>query len=291
MRVGVSRRPSRRPIRWRVVASLALTGAAALHSSVVFAATAEERECPVKTNTAKLGAQLKPPVELAATQQSAQKLVNFGTSRGFKIIRHLTVTASKPLPIGLEPAQLNFDAVLSRTGNTLESAEFRDPTFSHAYISEDRRSISFAACLNPAGISPGKYVGFITVSGPEGLGSASIGLTANAKDGLLFYVSSVAAIVAAFALLVLKDAAPAKDANNKWKEAFGQPLTNPLWWAATVIALFSTFGSVYTIYANDPAWGASGFASLVSLVGAATAAVGGHTILTTLGSRVPSKTT
>jgi hypothetical protein len=273
-------------IGWRAFASLGLIGVATLHTSVALAEqTAEERECPIKTNTAKLGTPLKPPVELAPTQQSAQKVVNFDTGRNFKVMKHLTVTASKPLPPSLESGQLNFDAVLSRTGNTLESAEFPDPTFSHAYIAQDRRSISFAVCLNPAGISAGKYVGFVTVSGPEGLGSASIGLTTNAKDGVLFYVSAFAAVVAAFILLVLKDAAAIKQ-DLTWKQTFGLPLHEPLWWAATVIAVFSTFGSVYTIYTNDPAWGATGFASLVALVGAATAAVGGHTILTTLGSRI-----
>jgi hypothetical protein len=271
---------------WRAFATLAAVGAATLHSCVAFAGQpAEEKECPVKTNTAKLGTPLKPPIELSPTQQSAQKLINFDTGRGFKVIKHLTVTASRPLPSNLESGQLNFDAVLSRTGNTLESAEFPNPTFSNPYISEDRRSISFAVCLDPAGISAGKYVGFVTVSGPEGLGSTSISLTANAKDGGLFYLTAVVAIVAAFALLVLKDGAAEKKDKN-WKQTFGLPLKDPLWWAATVIALFSTFGSVYTIYTNDPAWGASGFANVVALVGAATAAVGGHTILTTLGSRI-----
>ena len=120
-------------------------------------------------------------MELAPTQQSAQKLVNFGTSRQFKVIKHLTVTANKPLPPDLLPDQINYDAVLSRTGSTLETAEFPEPTFSPAYISHDRRSISFAVCLNPVGIAAGKYVGSITVSGPEGLGSTAVNLTVNAK--------------------------------------------------------------------------------------------------------------
>jgi hypothetical protein len=186
----------------------------------------------------------------------------------------------------LQPDQINYDAVLSRTGNTLETAEFPDPTFSPAYISSDRRSIAFAVCLNPTGISAGKYVGSITVSGPEGLGSASIGLTVNAKDAQLFTLSGAAALIAAFLLLVLKDGAAVKPVEGgKWWDPFKVPLKNPFWWAATVITLGTAFGALETIYSNDPAWGASGFASLASLVGTATAAVGGHTILTTLGTK------
>jgi hypothetical protein len=123
------------------------------------------------------------------------------------------------------------------------------------------------------------------VSGPEGLGGATIGLTVNAKDKQLFTVGGLIALLAAFALLVLKDAAPAKNSDNYWQDAFLVPLTNPLWWAATVVALGSAFTALETIYSNDPAWGASGFASLASLVGTATAAVGGHTILTALGTK------
>jgi hypothetical protein len=245
----------------------------------------EAKECPYKTNTAKLGPPLKPPVELTPTQQSAQKLVNFGTSRTYKVVKHLTFTSNKPLPASLKPEQINYEAVLSRTGNTLETAEFPEPTFGGAYISHDRRSISFSACLNPAGISPGKYVGFITVSGPEGLGSASINLTVNAKDGTLFIVSGIVALLGAFVLLVLKDAATAKTESSQWSAAFLVPISSPMWWGATVLTLAAAFGTLYNIYANDPAWGASGFAGLISLVGAATAAVGGHAIIMTLGSK------
>jgi hypothetical protein len=272
-------------IRRPTLAIVVLIAAVTLGPADAIAAGAEATECPVKTNTAKPGAPLKNPISLVPAQQSAQKLVNFGTSRRFKVVKHITVTANKPLPQSLASDQINFEGVLNRTGNTLETAEFPDPTFSPAYISVNRRSISFAVCLNPAGIAAGKYVGSITVSGPEGLGSATIGLTVNAKDKQLFTVGGLIAILAAFALLVLKDAAPVKNSDNYWQDAFLVPLTNPLWWAATVVALGSAFTALETIYSNDPAWGASGFASLASLVGTATAAVGGHTILTALGTK------
>lgn len=280
--------------RWQIASRLLLVlapacliascPAVALASDDSVSAQAVEKECPVKTNTAKPGAVLKPPVELAPTQQSAQKLVNFGTSRQFKVIKHLTVTANKPLPPDLLPDQINYDAVLSRTGSTLETAEFPEPTFSPAYISHDRRSISFAVCLNPVGIAAGKYVGSITVSGPEGLGSTAVNVTVNAKKKQT--LAWLIALIAAGWLLLMKDTAAAKNVNAKltWRRAFQVPLSSPLWWTATVITLGAAFAALVNIYSSDPAWGASGFASLVSSVGAATAAIGGHAILT-MGSK------
>jgi hypothetical protein len=258
---------------------------ASAQSAVATSKPAAEKECPIKTNTATPGEKLTTPIELSPTQQSAQRLVNLGTSRAFRVIKHLTVTTSKPLPASVESDQIGFEATLSRTGNTLETDEFPDPTFSPAYISDDRRSISFAMCLNPAGVSAGQYVGSITVSGPEGMGSASIGLTVNAKDGGLFWVSGFVALAATLALLVLKDMAAAKTNSNKWGDTLNAAFGNPLWYGATAITLVAAFGTLYNVYANDPSWGASGFSGLESLVGTATAAVGGHTILTALGSR------
>jgi hypothetical protein len=247
----------------------------------------EAEYCPVKTNTAKRGAAVNPPITLTPTQETAQKLVNFGTSRSYKVIKHLTVIASKPLPAGLSPEAINFDAVLSRTGGTLETNEFPDLTFSRPYISNDGRTIAFAACLNPAGVSAGKYVGFITVGGPEGLSNASISLTVNTKNGTLFWIGVICALGVTVLLLFLKEAAANKQSGGaavEWSN-IGKPLKSPLWVGATVITLGGTFGALFAIYTNDPAWGASGFASVVSLVGTSAAAVGAHTIVTSLSAK------
>ena len=182
--------------------------------------------CPVKTNEAKPGPAVKPPIDLAPTTQSAQKLVNFGTNRGVRIVRHVTVTAAKPLPPSVTPEQISFEANLSRTGNTLETAEFPDPTFSLPTISADRQSISFSICLNADGIAAGKYVGLVTVSGPVGLGAASINLTVNAKDAQLFTIGWIVALLGAFSLLLIKDAAAAKTKDNDWGKALLVPLAN-----------------------------------------------------------------
>jgi hypothetical protein len=238
--------------------------------------------CPHKTNEATRGTPLKAPVALSPTPQSAQKLVNFGTGRQFKIIKYVTVTSDKMMPRTLKPDQISFEAILTRTGESLETAEFPEPTFSSPTISQDRRSISFNVCLNPEGISAGKYVGLITVSGPPGLGATSINLTVNAKDGQLFTFSWIIALLSAFVLLLLKDAKAPVANLSRWRQLL-EPLTDPIWLATTVVALAVAFGALYKIYASDPAWGSNGFTNVLALVGAAAAAVGGQAILTTLG--------
>jgi hypothetical protein len=236
--------------------------------------------CPRKTNDARRGVAVRPPIRLTATSQSAQKLLNFGTDRKSKVLRNITLTADRPLPARLTPGQINFDAVLTRTGNTLESQQFPDPTFSNPRISLDRRSMSFSACLSPDGIAAGKYVGLVTVSGPAGLGVASVNLTVNAKDGGLFMIGVIVAIVAAFGLLVVKDASLAKTDATGWGQAMLAPVKDPRWWVTTVATCAAAFGALYTIYANDPAWGAGGWAAVSSLIGAGLSAIGAHSIVT-----------
>ncbi len=244
-------------------------------------------ECPVKTDTASAGPALSPPVELSPTQQSTEKQVNLGTSREAVIVKHVTVTTNRPLPATFDSTQLNFDAALSRTGNTLETAEFPEPTFSRAHISNDRRSISFAICLNPAGVSAGKYVGSVTVSGPEGLGNAVISLTVNAKS--LQLADWLIAFFAALFLIVIKDGARIKKEYDdkhtafKWRHDVWRPIFHdPIWGATTAVSLALVGAAMLKIYTADPAWGADGLASLVTLVGAAAAAVGGHAVISSL---------
>jgi hypothetical protein len=80
---------------------------------------------------------------------SAQRIVNFATNRATKVVKRVVLMADKPLPDSLQIEQLNFDALISRAGDTLESTDFPDPTFSQPRISQDRQSIAFDICLNP----------------------------------------------------------------------------------------------------------------------------------------------
>ena len=243
--------------------------------------------CPRHLNDGTTGTALSPPIALTPAPASAQRIVNFGTSRTTKIVRRLVFMADKPVPDSLNTQQLNFDALISRAGDTLESTDFPDPTFSEPRISEDRQSITFDICLNPGSIPPGKYVGGVTLSGPPGLGAGAVSLTVNAKVAIPFYAGIALSLIAAFLLLVLKDAAAYREkqtdpAKKKWGKSFLHPLADPVWWATTVVALGAAFGALYAIYAGNPAWGSGGFSDIAALIGAAFAAIGGHTIISTL---------
>lgn len=240
--------------------------------------------CPRRIDDGANAPALSSPIALTPAPGSAQRIVNFGTSRATKTVKRLTFSTDKPLPESLTSQQLNFDALLSRAGDTLESTDFPDPTFSEARISQDRQSVRFATCLSPGSIPPGKYVGSVTLSGPPGLSAASVSLTLNAKTDTLFYIGSGISLVVALLLLVLKDAAAYKKANpaKNWGHSFLHPLIDPVWGATTLVALAAAFGTLYAVYAGNPAWGSGGLADIAALIGAGFAAVGGHTIITAL---------
>jgi hypothetical protein len=118
-----------------------------------------------------------------------------------------------------------------------------------------------------------------------------VSLTINAKAKWLFWIGVFVALGIALALLLLKDAAAyyksSPDVGSppravRWRDAFVHPLRDPLWCATTVVALGTAFGALYAVYAGNPAWGADGLTDISGLVAGGFAAVGGHTIVTTL---------
>jgi hypothetical protein len=113
-------------------------------------------------------------------------------------------------------------------------------------------------------------------------------LTVNAKVDTPFWVGSAISLIAAFLLLVLKDAAAYRGKqltppdSPDWGSSFLHPLTDPVWWVTTIVALGAAFGALYASYAGNPAWGSGGFSDIAALIGAAFAAIGGRTIISTL---------
>lgn len=268
------------PVRWARLLSLGPIAVTVVALAVPAAAAAKgSGDCPRKSNDAHGGGEVKPAIQLSPTQQSAQRQLNFDTGRDPKRITHITVTADKPLPSDVTADKINFDAVLNRTGDTLESKEFPDPTYTSPTFSADRKSLSFTACLNPDGIAAGKYVGSITVSGPTGLGAASVNLTVNAKSGTSFWLGVGIGALVAFVLLLVKDAARLKAGKPKFADLL-LPFGDPIWWVTTLGALAVAFGAVIAIYTNDPAWGAGGWTATANLVGAVLSAVGAQSIVT-----------
>lgn len=268
----------------RVLTTAALGIAFALVAASTVPAAAP---CSHPANTASEGHPLKTAIQLSPTQGSAQRLINFGTHRKMKP-RTFTVTSDKELPKELQPDQINFDAAISRTGDTLESEDFPTPTFGTPKFSEDRKSITFVACFDPDHVDAGKYVGSMTISGPGGVGAASVNLTINAKSS--FWPGMLIAIVAAFGLLLVKDAARVKTDTVRWRDALGAPLQNPIWWVATVGAIAGAVIAMRTLYDTDPAWGAGGWSALASLIGAGLSAIGAQSIITGLTQQPPAPT-
>jgi hypothetical protein len=214
------------------------------------------------------GPALTEPIVLSPAKGSEQRLTNFGEDRGVKKVRAVRLLADKRLPGTLTAANLGFTALLERAGDTLESIDFSDPTFTEPRISADRRSIEFTICLSAAGLSAGKYIGNVTITGPEGLGEARVGVTANLKARWLIWLgSAMLAIAIAGAALYLKDRTtdPAK--------------ITPGWWYKTGAVLVVAFGAMLTVYLNDNAWGASVPQSLLVLIGSALASVGGRKLI------------
>ncbi|HWX10080.1 MAG TPA: hypothetical protein VNY33_08880, partial [Gaiellaceae bacterium] len=95
---------------------------------------------------------------------------------------------------------------------------------------------------------------------------------------------SLISLLIAAALVLLKDAAAYKQTDKAipWMQAFLHPVGDPLWWATSIAALATAFGTLYAVYAANPAWGSGGFTDIASLIAAGFAAVGGATILSTL---------
>lgn len=214
------------------------------------------------------GPPLTDPVILSPEKGSEQRLKNFDNTRGTKEIRGVKLTSDKRLPDSLTSAQIGFETLIERAGDELESVDFPDPTFTVPRISANRRNITFTICLNAAGVSPGKYVGSVTVGGPEGLGEARVGVTANLKARWRVWLGSAfLAMALAAAALFFKD----------WTKE--SSLITKSWWFKTVAALVVTFGTLAGVYVNDPTWGASTLGALLALIGTALAAVGGRKLM------------
>ncbi len=235
------------------------------------AARAAENPCPRYIDDVpddRFGPALTEPAALSAAKGSQQRLENFGTNRGIKQIKNIRLTADKRLPDSVKQENLAFDALIERAGEQLESVDFPNPTFSQPHIQPGRKEIKFTICLNAAGAPAGKYVGNVTLAGPEGLGAAQVGITANLKGSWVAWgLGALAAMLIAGGLL------------------FGKDWSNPTisinrnWWFKTIGALGVTFGALVLIYLNDPAWGADWVRSAAALIGTAFASIGGRKLI------------
>ena len=285
-----------------------------LSAQVAAAATSDADRCPIKNaaGTA-VGKAVDPPITLQAEPGSASKVINFGADRDpdDSTVFHVTAASGDDaLPTDLEKRlELVADPIV-RTGEKTDSVSFPEPQFSVVRPSGNRKRLSFRVCLAPPSDLPaGKYVGTIALQGPPGVESATVTITANAKDGKSFWIAAAATAVIAFLVLLYKGTSDARatriaaaaalpdgtadekktkaDKEEKalsWPRAAGRCLTDPSWYAPTLAALGATFGVLWAAYTDNPAWGESGLlTSAIALIGTGLAAVGAKAIFTPAG--------
>jgi len=239
----------------------------------------------------------KTPIKFKASPEAVTR--NFGSSRE-KIEAVFKLTSeSEILPDVKKQLELVADPML-RLGETTDSASFPEPTFSALSISGNHKTIRFRVCLDPSsGLNAGKYLGTISLEGPPGVDTTTVSITANAKDGRVFWFSAAVALFLAFLVLLYKaanderarrktDAAGITDANTKtvelkkaenyWTAAW-KMLIDPTWLVPTLFVLGSTFGALWVLYDTNPSWGDAGIVtSAFAIVGAAFAAIGARQI-------------
>lgn len=250
-------------------------------------------------------ATIDPPVTFQASPLTATR--NFGADRDAEDVV-FKLTTEKQLEKNIEKRlELVADPIV-RVGEATESASFPEPTFSALRVSRNRKTISFRVCLNPdKDLAAGKYVGTINLEGPDGIESSTMTVTANAKNGPVFVVSLILALILAFVTLLHKgaNAARARDkaeaetmpnkqdgtptpkkkkalekADSYWSAAWAS-FRDFNWLFPTLFALGGAFGALWGIYVANPAWGEAGaLTSGIAVIGAALAAIGARTIFT-----------
>lgn len=263
------------PFALRTIGCLCLV-AAGLFVPTAVAQGATTEECPIPANTeAAPGPVLKTPITLSVTEPDPPtEVINFDNGRGVKSFT-VVLKASSPLPPSFNADQLEFSnpRALKRVSTDLESASLAFPTFSKPDIYSARERISFQTCIDAKDAPAGTYTGQISVSGPSGLTGASVGVTANLKSLGRFLLVGGASLVAAFLLLLAKEANDTKE-KGSWLGAMPAQLGQGSFWGPTIIGLIAAGLAIASIYAKNPAWGADLWESLATLGGAAFGATG-----------------
>ena len=228
--------------------------------------------CPRSSGDAQPAQALDEAIKLSPKPKQEQALVNFGTDRGRKAVTYIFF-ADKPLPTSITPATLEMIAdPMLRSSDTLETADFPRPSFSEPRIQANRSRIEIDACLNPAGVDAGKYTTTITLGGPVGINSATVGLTANLKSGS-FWIMLLVTLVIALGLLIVQQLLGHSPRRN---------LKDARFWVATTISLAGATIIMWKIWDADPTWGANSIGAFVALSGAAFAAIGAQSITKSL---------
>jgi hypothetical protein len=236
-----------------------------------------KKQAAAKRKAARRKAAKKKVTRSTLTPTESSTILNFGRQRGTKEI-DIVLTADPALKrFAPKKLELYVPRRFPREGAGMETLAFKEPTFSTPEVHESGTRITFTACLDAKEEAPGSYKGEIVVSGPQVEGSTRVAVIANVKEWRWFLVGLVLALIAAFALLLYRPMQnnPTGDA---WRDA---TLRSPAWWVETIVSLVAGAIAAWAIYSQDPAWGSDVPTALVSLIGAAFAAAGVQTLIST----------
>jgi hypothetical protein len=106
-------------------------------------------------------------------------------------------------------------------------------------------------------------------------------VTANLKSLCRFILVGVLSLIAAFLLLLAKDANDNKGTGS-WLGAIPGRLGKGSFWGPTIVGLVAAVLAMLPLYAKNPAWGADLWESLATLGGAAFGATGVGSLVSSL---------
>jgi hypothetical protein len=297
--------------RLRPVLACALLLALALVTQAG-AATPEQTKCTRHSGEFKPGPAVAPAVTL--TPDLPTQTVNFGGGRGWQFAE-VVLKASRPLPSSFEASQLDIEVLrrFSRQSETLSTITLPPPTFTEPQLNPARDTITFTVCLDGSNLGAGHYAGAITAEGIQGVGPTNLAFNLNAQNETMFLLTlSVSGFLVLFLLFwrgattVQSDTAkgvasevdhasvtnegvlevPAKVAPSAEKAVQSarwslrtEVLTDPMFWAGTVLSTAAAVAAAWAIYAANTGWGASPVTDVFAIVSSIVAAAGFQSLI------------
>jgi hypothetical protein len=282
------------------------------------AAAPEQRMCTRHSGEFKAGVAVAPPVTL--TPDLPTQTVNFGGGRGWQFAE-VVLTAARPLPNSFDPSQLDVEVLrrFARQSETLSTVTLQQPTFTQPRLNPARNILTFAVCLNGANLGAGHYAGAITAEG-AGVGPTNLAFNLNAQNEVMFLWTLVVSGALVLFLLFWRGAAtvqsdtakdvaavvdhagvtpegvlevPAKVAPTAEKAVQARArwslrtevLTDPMFWAGTVLSAGAAVAAAWAIYAANTGWGASPVTDVFAIVSSIVAAAGFQSLITSAAGK------
>ena len=283
------------------------------------AATPEQAKCTRHSGEFKPGPAVAPAVTL--TPDLPTQTVNFGGGRGWQFAE-VVLKASRPLPSSFEASQLDIEVLrrFSRQSETLSTITLQPPTFTEPQLNPARDTITFTVCLDGSNLGAGHYAGAITAEGIGGVGPTNLAFNLNAQNEAMFLLTLIVSGVLVLFLLFWRGAAtvqsdtakgvaaavdhasvtgegvlevPAKVAPTAEKAVQTRArwslktevLTDPMFWAGTVLSTAAAVAAAWAIYAANTGWGASPVTDVFAIVSSIVAAAGFQSLITSAAGK------